>query len=156
MRLQVRLILLNTRKSIADVITIVAIFTICFRRIYWRMKYGNKKIVYNGETFDSKKEYNRWLELKLLERSGKITDLKRQVKYVLIPAQREPDIIGKRGGRKPGKLIENECAYIADFVYWDNELDKQVVEDTKGFRTKDYIIKRKLMLHTHGIRIVEV
>ena len=48
-------------------------------------KYGNKKIEYNGEVFDSKKEYKRWCELKLLERAGKISDLKRQVKYVLIP-----------------------------------------------------------------------
>lgn len=124
------------------------------------MKYGNKKIVYNGETFDSKKEYNRWLELKLLERSGKITDLQRQVKYVLIPAQYERvtkfDKKKKELVEKKGKCLERECSYIADFFYWDVENEKEVVEDTKGFRTKDYIIKRKLMLHTHGIRIVEV
>lgn len=119
-------------------------------------KFRNKKIVYEGICFDSKKELARFKELKLLESSGAIQGLNRQVKYVLIPEQREPDIIGKRGGRKPGKLLERECAYIADFVYFDHGLGKIVVEDTKGFRTKDYIIKRKLMLFRHGIQIKEI
>lgn len=118
------------------------------------MKYHNKKIIKDGEVFDSIKEYKRWCELSLLERAGEITTLRRQVKYVLIPAQYEPDTVGKRGGIKKGKLIERECSYIADFVY--DERDSQVVEDTKGVKTKDYIIKRKLMLYIHGIRIKEV
>lgn len=128
-------------------------------------------------TFDSLKEYRRWVDLSLLEKAGKIRDLQRQVKFVLIPAQYEPDTIGKRGGVKRGKLIERECAYVADFVYeipvtiekeYTDNLGvvlgvlteacglETVVEDTKGFRTKDYIIKRKLMLHVHGIRIKEI
>ena len=119
-------------------------------------KYGSKKVEIDGIVFDSKKEAKRFQELLLLERAGAIQDLQRQVKYVLIPEQREPDIIGKRGGRKPGKLLERECAYIADFVYFDHSLGKIVVEDTKGFRTKDYIIKRKLMLFRHGIQIKEI
>ena len=53
-----------------------------------------------------------------------------------------------------GKLLEREVSYVADFVYTEN--GKRIVEDTKGFKTKDYIIKRKLMLHVHGIRIKEV
>jgi hypothetical protein len=118
------------------------------------MKYNNKKTVLDGISFDSKKEARRYSELSLLEKAGVITDLKRQVKFVLIPAQREADIIGKRGGVKPGKVIERECAYIADFVYQEN--GKTVVEDTKGVKTKDYIIKRKLMLYIYGIRIREV
>ncbi len=117
-------------------------------------KYQNKKITVAGEKFDSMKEYNRYCELKMLERSGIITDLKRQVKYILIPAQYEPDIIGARGGRKKGKLLERECAYLADFVYKENGLE--VVEDTKGVKTADYIIKRKLMLHKHNIKIKEL
>lgn len=121
---------------------------------YSSNKYGSKKVEVNGIVFDSKKEAKRYSELLLLEKAGVISDLQRQIKFVLIPAQREQDIIGKRGGRKPGKLIEKECAYIADFVY--QEAGKTVVEDTKGFRTKDYIIKRKLMLHEHGIRIREI
>lgn len=91
----------------------------------------------------------------LLERAGEIKDLKRQVKFELIPSQREPDTIGKRGGVHKGKVIENAVNYIADFVYTDCRSGVQVVEDSKGMRTKDYIIKRKLMLYRHGIRILE-
>ena len=104
-------------------------------------------------TFDSIKEYRRFCELSLLEKAGKVTDLQRQVKFVLIPTQREPDTIGKRGGLKKGKTIEQECSYVADFVYVRD--GETVVEDSKGFRTADYKIKRKLMLWVHGIRIKE-
>lgn len=117
-------------------------------------KYGNRKIEVDGIVFDSKKEARRYQELKLLEKSGEIENLSRQVKFVLIPAQREAGTMTKRGNIKPGKLIERECAYIADFYYKENGIP--VVEDTKGYRTKEYIIKRKLMLHIHGIRIREV
>lgn len=117
-------------------------------------KYGNQKIVSDGEVFDSKKEYRRWKELILLLKAGEISKLQRQVKYVLIPAQREPDIRGPRGGIRPGKLIEREVAYIADFVYVDKD-GQTVVEDCKGLRTKEYILKRKMMLFFHGIRIKE-
>ena len=110
------------------------------------MKYHNKKIIYDGITFDSKREFYRYQELKLLERAKKVKDIRMQVKYVLIPSQKDDR----------GKVIERECSYIADFVYFDVESGKEVVEDTKGFRTKDYIIKRKLMLERYGIRIVEV
>lgn len=108
------------------------------------MKYGNRKTEVDGITFDSVKEANRWMELKLLERAGEITFLERQVPYVLIPAQRD----------LKGKLLERECKYIADFVYTEN--GKVVVEDTKGMRTPEYIIKRKLLLERYGIRIKEV
>jgi hypothetical protein len=54
---------------------------------------------------------------------------------------------------KRGKLLEREVAYIADFVYTED--GKRIVEDSKGFKTKDFIIKRKLMLYMHGIRIKE-
>ena len=117
-------------------------------------KYHSKKVTVNGITYDSKKEMQRHLLLLDMERRGEISDLQRQVKFVLIPAQREPDTIGSRGGVRKGKLIERECAYVADFVYSKN--GERIVEDTKGVRTKDYIIKRKLMLWVHGIRIVEV
>lgn len=116
-------------------------------------KYHAKKITVNGKVFDSKKEYRRFCELYLLEKAGEISDLQRQVKFVLIPAQYEPDTIGKRGAVKRGKLIERECSYLADFVYTQD--GKTVVEDTKGFKTADYKIKRKLMLYVHGIRIKE-
>lgn len=119
-----------------------------------RAKYHNRKITRDGLTFDSKKEHKRYNELLLLEQAGEIKNLRRQVKFLLIPTQREPKIIGPRGGVKNGKLLERECSYIADFVYCLN--GKMVVEDTKGMRTKDYIIKRKLMLRIYGIRIREV
>lgn len=117
-------------------------------------KYNNRKVRRDGLTFDSKKEHKRYNELLLLEQAGEIANLRRQVKFVLIPTQREPSQIGTRGGVKKGKLLERECSYIADFVYTEN--GKTVVEDTKGLRTKDYIIKRKLMLYVHNIRIREV
>lgn len=117
-------------------------------------KYGNKKIYEDGEVFDSKKEYRRWKELILLVKAGEISKLQRQVKYTLIPSQREPDIRGPRGGIRPGKLIEREVSYIADFVYTD-KAGQIVVEDCKGLRTKEYILKRKMMLAVHGIRIKE-
>jgi hypothetical protein len=106
-------------------------------------KYGNHKVTCDGKTFDSLKEYRRYCELRLLEKAGEITDLQTQVKFVLIPSQ-----------KVSGKLVERECSYLADFAYVQD--GKKVVEDTKGFKTKDYIIKRKLMLWVHGIRIREV
>ena len=108
-----------------------------------RRKYGNKKITVGGETFDSRREYDRYRELVLLVRAGKIHDLVRQVKFELVPAQRE----GK-------KVVERAVYYIADFVYWEG--DEMIVEDAKGVRTDVYIIKRKLMLQEHGIKIREV
>ncbi len=109
------------------------------------MKYRNVKTEIDGIKFDSKKEAARWQELKLLERAHEINDLRRQVKFELIPHQYAED----------GKMIaERAVNYVADFAY--NENGKIVVEDTKGVRTKDYIIKRKLMLYVHGIRIREV
>ena len=117
-------------------------------------KYGNKKTTVDGITFDSLKEAKRYKELSLMQRAGMIQDLQMQVKYILIPAQREPDTVGARGGVHKGKLIERECTYVADFVYKEN--GQTVVEDTKGFRTKDYLLKRKMLLFFHGIKIKEV
>lgn len=119
-----------------------------------KTKYHSRKVVRDGETFDSVKEYRRFCELSLLQKAGAITELQRQVEFELIPTQREPDTVGVRGGIKKGKVIELGVKYVADFVY--NENGKKVVEDTKGFKTKDYIIKRKLMLYVHGIRIKEI
>lgn len=106
-------------------------------------KYHSRKVTRDGMTFDSVKEYKRYCELLLLEKAGAVTDLKRQVKFKLIPSQ-----------KIDGKVVERSCSYVADFVYMEN--GKRVVEDAKGFRTTDYIIKRKLMLWVHGIRIQEV
>lgn len=124
-----------------------------------RNKYGNRKTVVNGIEFDSRKEAVRYQELRLLERAGKISGLRLQEKFILIPSQREASTEvyksgPQKGRRKPGKLLEKECSYIADFFYTeDGEI---VVEDTKGFRTEAYKIKRKLMLERYGIRIREI
>ena len=107
-------------------------------------KYGAKKVEVDGIVFDSKKEARRYQELKLFEKAGAISQLKRQVKFVLIPPQ-----------RLDGKVVERECCYIADFVYLDKE-GEMVVEDVKGVKTRDYIIKRKIMLYMYGIKIKEV
>lgn len=108
-------------------------------------KYGNRKIKYDGMTFDSKKEYLRFMELSLLQKAGKIRCLERQTPFELIPAQRD---------RETNKIVERACNYKADFTYYD-ENGKYIVEDAKGFRTKDFIIKRKLMLWVFGIKIKE-
>lgn len=126
-----------------------------FRRTR-KNKYNAHSVDYDGLKFDSQREALRYKELTFLISDGIISNLKRQVKYVLIPAQREPSTVGPRGGVKPGKLIEKECSYIADFVYTVVETGETVVEDTKGFRTKDYLIKRKLMLFVYGIKIKEI
>lgn len=122
-------------------------------------KYNARRILYDGQAFDSKKEYQRYCELKVLEAAGEITELRRQVKYIIIPAQREPDRTGARGGKIRGKVIEREAAYIADFVYLDRD-GKTVVEDVKGYRDGQayalFVIKRKLMLERYGIRVKEL
>ena len=107
-------------------------------------KYHNRKIVREGETYDSVKEYRRAKELELWEKGGVIKDLKRQVRFEIIPSQRGED----------GKVSERAVTYVADFVYFED--GKLVVEDTKGLRTKDYIIKRKVRRYLLGINIREV
>lgn len=122
------------------------------------MKYGNKKVTQDGIFFDSKKEARRYAELKMLLKAGEITELEMQKPFELIPAQFESfPRYGKNGKRlTDGKhCIEKSCVYKADFVY-KNKAGETVVEDVKGLRTKDYIVKRKLMLYIHGIRIVEI
>lgn len=117
-------------------------------------KYHNRKT--NG--YDSGREANRAAELKLMERAGVIHSLKFQVKFQLSPARREESKEvytrgPKKGQHKPGKVYENACVYIADFTYYKG--DKFIVEDCKGFRTPEYVVKRKWMLDKYGIRIYE-
>lgn len=101
-------------------------------------KYGARKLkAPDGQVFDSVKEFHRWGCLRLLERAGRISDLRRQVSFELIP---------KQNG-------ERACSYVADFVYYEN--GQLVVEDCKGFKTEVYRIKKKLMLWVHGISIKE-
>lgn len=106
-------------------------------------KYKAQKIRIDGKTFDSKKEAERYQELCFLQKQGVIKNLQTQVKFVLIPAQRD----------KNNKVVERECSYIADFVYYLH--GQRIVEDVKGMRTEVYKIKRKMMRYFHNIEITE-
>lgn len=119
-------------------------------------KYGAETVTVDGVKFQSKREARRWCQLRLMEQAGEIRDLRRQVRFELIPAQYEADITTKTGKKKRGRCIERSCVYIADFAYIQSEKGEYVVEDAKGVRTDAYVIKRKLMLYVHGIQIKEV
>lgn len=106
-------------------------------------KYHATKVIVDGITFDSKREAKRYQELKLLERAGAIKDLRRQVRYELIPAF---DCGGKH---------YRPATYIADFVYTDCKTSAEVVEDCKGYRTGVYRLKAKLFAHRYGVSILE-
>ena len=105
-------------------------------------KYRNKRVTIDGITFDSQREGRRYTELKLLEKAGYITDLKLQVPFELVPTQ-----------RKDGKVISRKVSYIADFTYMEN--GKYIVEDVKGCKTDVYRLKKALMMHVHGIEVIE-
>lgn len=109
---------------------------------YKQSKYKNKKVFYNGIKFDSQKERNYYIKLKLLEDKGKIKDLKLQVKYELQPKF------------KSGNKNIQAISYIADFTYLDEE-NKLHIVDTKGVRTDVYRIKKKMMQYK-GLEIEEV
>lgn len=117
-------------------------------------KYNSRKAVVDGITFDSGREAERYSQLMLLQKAGKISGLSLQVCFDLLPAQYE-ETCGefytkgpKKGQPKRGKCIEQAVTYIADFVYCEN--GRMIVEDAKGCRTKDYIIKRKLFRWRYG------
>lgn len=115
-----------------------------------RNKYRNVKVKTASGTFASKHEWRRFCELQLLEKAGEITELRTQVRFELVPAQYD-----KAPGGKRGKCLERAVCYIADFTYRTKD-GAFVVEDAKGRKTKEYVIKRKLMLWTHGITVQEV
>ena len=124
-----------------------------------KSKYHSIATCIDGIEFDSRKEARRYQELKLLEKAGRISNLEMQVPFELVPAQYEEcnEVYTRgprKGERKRGACIEKAVIYRADFVYIED--GKIVAEDTKGFKTKDYIIKRKLMLWVHKIRIKEI
>ena len=115
-------------------------------------KYGNKPTYVNGLKFDSKKEANRWRELQLLERAGKICELERQVAFALAPS------VKYEGAKRATPALR----YVADFCYFEEsnarggQKPRYVVEDVKGILTPAYKIKRHLMLTVHKIEVREV
>ena len=105
-------------------------------------KYKNKKITINNITFDSKKESLRYQQLKLLERARVISNLELQKKYIL---QDKFELNGKK---------YREISYVADFVYIQD--GKTIVEDTKGFRTEVYKLKKKMFMYKYKMEIKEI
>lgn len=108
---------------------------------YGRSKYHARKTTVDGITFDSEREAYRYLELKGMEEDGVIEDLRRQVRYELVPAF---DVDGRH---------YRPVYYVADFVYVED--GKEVVEDVKGMRTDVYKLKSKLFARRYGISIKE-
>ena len=108
-------------------------------------KYHSRKTTAYGITFDSKKEADRYCELRLLEMAGKIKELDLQVQFVLQPAF-----------KKNGKTIR-AITYVADFEYYDLEKGKYIVEDVKGYKTKEYLLKKKMFEYRYPNQtIVEI
>ena len=107
-------------------------------------KYRNKKTIIDGIKFDSKKESTRYLELKLLEKAGSIKELELQKSFEI-----QPDFTLNNHKIRP-------IRYVADFYYYDNDKKQYVVEDTKGYRTKDYKLKKKMFEYRYGIEIEEI
>lgn len=124
-----------------------------------KSKYGNVPVVVDGIKFQSTKEGYYYLYLKRLEGEGKISDLRLQVPYEIIPAVYEKTVRHLRTKDKvEEKCIQEATHYIADFVYIDNETGKEVVVDVKSEATakkESYILKKKMMLAFNGIRIKE-
>ena len=123
---------------------------------YRKSKYGNKKAKANGKVFDSKTERSRYYTLQMLEKAGEISDLRLQVPFEIIPAIYETvEVQLKTKTKQVQKLVQRAAHYVADFVYKDKN-GNMVVEDSKGFRTKEYELKKKMMRAFLGITIKEV
>lgn len=122
-----------------------------------KRKYRNRKTSFDGIVFDSQKEARRYNELRLMQEAGIITELRRQVPFVLIPTQYTTVL--DKFGRKKRKVAERKVEYIADFVYRDRDRGL-VVEDVKGYKHGAaynlFVIKRKLMLSVHHIEVTEI
>ena len=120
-----------------------------------RAKYGNNKIKNAFGVFDSELEWSRYLFLSNQQKEGEISGLRRQVEYLLIPAQYGTEIRHlKTKDKEVRVLLERPCSYIADFVYERN--GKTIVEDCKGAKaiiTETAKIKKKLLLWAHGIEL---
>ncbi len=120
-------------------------------------KYLNNKTKIDGILFDSKKEAKYYLRLKQDEKEGKITDLRLQVPYEIVPAVYKDEVKHlKTKDKIVRRLVQRAIIYIADFVYTSTSSGNTVVVDCKGFKTKEYILKKKMMLALKGIDIVEV
>ena len=122
-----------------------------------RNKYGNIKTEVDGIVFDSRKEARYYLYLRQRLHDGAITDLKRQVPYELVPVVYKDETVHlKTKDKTVKKVVQRPIRYVADFVYVDGKTGKTQVIDCKGVRTKEYLLKKKMMLAFHGIEVIEV
>lgn len=133
-----------------------------------KSKFGNKKVTFGNETFDSKGEWQRWLFLKEAEKNGQIKDLERQVKFTLVPAQYKPvEVKLKTKTKVEQRLVTRAVTYTADFMYWKRGKEitsslgegwmwDRVVEDYKGQPNDRWPIKKALMLAVYGVEVREV
>lgn len=114
------------------------------KAIIMKSKYRNIKTTIDGIKFDSKKEAERYKELKLLERAGEIKYLQLQKEFVVVPESE----------------LYKEVVYKADFVYTEIKTNKRIIEDVKGYRKGTaytiFKIKQKLMYHIYGLEVVEI
>ena len=121
-----------------------------------KSKYGNKKVTYDGMKFDSEKEMYRYIRLKSMQEEGLISDLRMQVPFEIIPAVYEEETIQLKTKVKTiTKCVQRAAYYVADFVYKDQD-GNEIILDTKGYRTKEYLLKKKMMRAFLGITIKEV
>lgn len=97
-----------------------------------RHKYNASKVMVDGHTFDSQLEAQRYWELKMMERAGEIENLELQPSFELMPSFRKNGVTYRK------------ITYIADFRYIDKRTGETIIEDTKGFKTKEYILKKKI------------
>lgn len=101
-------------------------------------KYFNKKVILDGIKFDSRKEADRYLDLKLLNKLGLIKELELQKTFEL-----QPKYVNNKGEHI--RAITYKC----DFFYYDTKKKQYIVEDTKGFKTEVYKIKKKLFEYVY-------
>jgi hypothetical protein len=133
-----------------------------FFRFSKRPKYGNKKVDYNGITFDSKKERDRYIVLVDAQNRGEISHLETQVKYILIPAIREEyEVELKTKTVVKTRTLQKAITYTADFRYFHNERQEWVVSDVKASALaasldKCFVLKEKMMFALNGIKVKRV
>jgi len=122
-----------------------------------RNKFGNHKVTVDGIRFDSRKEAKFYLFLREAQKNGEISDLQLQVPYELIPAIYEDQVIHlKTKDKTVRRCVQKAVHYVADFVYTETSSGNEYVVDTKGFRTPEYKLKKKMMRAFRGIDIKEV
>lgn len=120
-----------------------------------RPKYGNSRVVYNGITFDSKREMQRYIVLSQAQENGLISNLRLQPKFELLPPIKEQYVKHlKTKDKICERVLQKAITYKADFAYTKN--GAEIVEDVKPCKSllpKEFTLKAKLMRYFHGISV---